>query len=125
MRVTSLHQEPINSVPKRQFKRIKPTQRQLGEISARVRKIVNDRTSFAPIGCCECCLKNRNGFMRLEQAHITSRVRIGHKTTEYDLARLCGPSTQSGTCHHWVESTRQGKEWMMEFESKLREKDAG
>jgi hypothetical protein len=99
-------------------KRQKPTQRMMGEISQKVRDKVNARTSFAPIGCCERCKKNRNGYWTLEQAHIDSRGSISHKTTEFDLARLCGPSTQSGTCHFFAH-TGEGKAWMYEFQDNL------
>lgn len=97
--------------------RVQPTQRQMGEINAKVRKQVNDRS----MNRCERCHKHKLSVWTLEQAHIDSRVRITHKTTANDLARLCGPSTESGTCHHWVESTQEGKSWMKAFQSKLLE----
>jgi hypothetical protein len=106
---------PVN---KPQFKRIKLTQRQKGEISAKVRDIVNARTIFAPVGCCERCKKNRHGFMRLELAHIDSRGSIDHKTTENDLLRLCSPSTDSRTCHYFSHSP-EGYEWMKDQQVKL------
>lgn len=104
-----------------QKNKIKFNQREKGEISQKVRDIVNARTIFAPVGCCERCKKNRNGFWRLELAHIDSRNFIEHKTTDTDLLRLCAPSNESGTCHHWVDSCEKGFEWMKEQQIKLLE----
>lgn len=99
--------------------KIKDNQTDKGKIRKSVRDIVNARTIFAPIGCCERCKKNRHGYWTLEQAHIDSRNFIGHKTTENDLLRLCGPSTESGTCHHWADSCEAGYQWMKEQQVKL------
>lgn len=97
-----------NPVPKPNHKRNKPTRKQRGEISASVRSKVNERSKDR----CERCGKHKSSVWTLENAHITRRMDIKEKTTEDDLIRLCGPSTQSGTCHHWVESTREGKNWL-------------
>lgn len=96
-------------------KRVKHTQRQLGDISPAVRAKVNERSG----DFCERCGKHKLTCWTLENAHVDGRRVIGHKTTEYDLARLCGPSTKSGTCHHWVTSTREGHEWMKSFRERL------
>ncbi len=90
----------------------------MGDIKQSVRDIVNARTIFAPVGCCERCKKNRQGYWTLEQAHIDSRGSISHKTTEFDLVRLCGPSMNSDTCHFFAHSGK-GKEWMYEFQEEL------
>lgn len=99
--------------------KIKDNQTDKGKIRKSVRDIVNARTIFAPVGCCERCKKNRHGYMRLELAHIDSRNFIEHKTTDTDLLRLCGPSTDSTTCHYWVDSLQIGFEWMKEQQIKL------
>lgn len=98
----------LRAVPKPSHKRNKPTRKQRGAISPSVRKKVNERSNNR----CERCGKHRSSVMTLENAHITRRLDIEVKTTENDLIRLCGPSTQSGTCHWWVESTREGKNWL-------------
>ncbi len=115
--MTTFAYRPVTKESQLHRTRIKPTQKQMGDISTKVRKRVNERSN----NCCERCMKHKSAVWTLEQAHITSRVRISHKTTEYDLVRLCGPSTQSGTCHHWVESTRIGKDWLEAFRLKLLE----
>lgn len=109
---------PFSPQPKPRHGRFKMSQRQKGEITAKVRKEVNARTLLAPIGCCERCGRNRNGFWTLELAHIDSRLDIDHKTTRYDLLRLCSPSTNSNTCHFFSHSP-EGKEWMKEIQERL------
>lgn len=112
----------LNACPKSKSlynKPQEPSQRQMGEISDKVRKEVNNRTTLAPIGCCEGCLKNRNGYMRLELAHVEGRKQISHKTTANDLLRLCGPSTDSRTCHGFAHSGEKGKAWMEDLQERL------
>lgn len=101
-------------------KRVKLTQKQKGDISNAVRKIVNDRSAETGYPRCEGCHKNKSACWTLENAHVEGRGSIPNKTTEYDLLRLCGPSTQSGTCHHYVESTKQGKQYMLDQRDRLR-----
>lgn len=98
--------------------KIKDNQKQKGAIKQSVRDIVNARTIFAPVGCCERCKRNRHGYMRLELAHIDSRKFIEHKTTANDLLRLCSPSTDVTTCHYFSHSP-EGKEWMKEQQAIL------
>lgn len=99
--------------------KIKDNQTDKGKITQKVRDIVNARTIFAPVGCCERCKKNRHGYMRLELCHVDSRKFIEHKTTDTDLLRLCGPSNDSDTCHFWVDSCELGFEWMKEQQNIL------
>lgn len=113
----------LNACPKSKSlynKPVKLSQKQMGDISDKVRKQVNARTLLAPKGCCERCLKNRNGYWTLELAHIDSRGSIDHKTTATDLVRLCGPSSNSATCHGKAH-TGAGKVWMEETQIKLLE----
>lgn len=121
----SLANQPARSCPKSKSlynQPQKPTQRQLGAISAKVRKKVNNRTLFAPVECCERCLRNRNGYIRLELAHIDSRRSINHLTEETDLLRLCGPVGESGTCHDWCHKNGEvSKLWMKAMQNRMRE----
>lgn len=94
MNIQSLHQEPVNDVPKRQFKRIKPTQRQLGEISNKVRKQVAERSS----GVCELC----HTLRAVQMAHIVGRKQLTELTTAKLLLHVCIP------CHDWLDKTIEG-----------------
>ena len=85
---------PFNPVPKPAHKRIKPTQRQLGDISAEVDKQLKDRSK----GVCELCGR-RNAT---ERAHLTGRKQLNHKTKVTDLVHLCTE------CHDWLDETPEG-----------------
>jgi heterodisulfide reductase subunit B len=88
----------------------KPTQRQLGEISNKVREEVKERSE----GLCEVkikCLGNR----AYEMAHITSRKQLTHKTTAADILHSCVE------CHRWLDSTPDG----IRYKRKLKEDQHG
>lgn len=87
-------------------KRIKPTQRQMGEISAKVRQDVKERSG----GVCEVGMKC-NGSRAYEMAHITSRKHITHRTTAKDVLHACVE------CHRWMDGTPEG----IKYKRKLQE----
>ena len=109
--------EPVRAVPKPQHKRNSKTAKQRGSISPSVRREVEIRSR----DCCERCGKHKSQVWTLEMAHITRRWKIEGKTTAQDLVRLCGPSTDSTTCHHFVDYTKEGREWMEQFQLTLKE----
>ena len=74
--------------------RVKPTQRQLGEISAKVDKELKARSGDV----CEICKRAR----AVERAHIIGRKQLMHKTTVNDLLHLCS------RCHDWLDETPEG-----------------
>lgn len=74
--------------------RIKPTQRQMGDISAKVDKQLKERSN----GVCELC-----GLKRAtERAHLTGRKQLTHNTRVTDLIHLCTE------CHDWLDETSEG-----------------
>jgi hypothetical protein len=83
----------------RQLKRvrIRPTQRQKGEISAKVRKEVRERSQ----GVCEVRMKC-NGTFAVEMAHLIGRKQIKARTTAKDLLHSCVE------CHRWLDNTVEG-----------------
>ncbi|OUS73014.1 hypothetical protein B1748_23700 [Paenibacillus sp. MY03] len=112
-----LSKQPAYSVPKPNFKRGKPTAKQRGAIPDKVRKEVDARSGE----CCERCGKHKNAVWTLEKAHVTRRWRSESKCTAYDIVNLCGPSSDSSTCHHWADYTRAGREWLQQFKLTLEE----
>ncbi|MDP5277204.1 hypothetical protein [Chengkuizengella axinellae] len=107
----NLANQPVRSYSKETqlaSKRVKPTQRQMGEISNKVRKQVKERSK----GICEVRIKCR-GSRAYEQAHITGRGHIDHKTTADDLKHACVE------CHDWLDETVEG----IKYKRKLREKN--
>jgi hypothetical protein len=74
--------------------RIKPTQKQMGDISQKVDKEVKERSG----GICERCRAAR----ATERAHLIGRKQIKHKTTAKDIWHLCT------ACHDWLDETPEG-----------------
>lgn len=89
--------------PKPDFKREKPTAKQRGATSKAVYAAALARSG----GRCERC----GCVGELQCAHLIRRRLIKDKTTVNDVAMLCGPSVNTGTCHNWVDYTEEGREW--------------
>ena len=96
----NLANQPIRSYSKADqlYKvRIKPTQRQMGDISPKVRKEVRIRSG----GICE--VRERcNSAPAVQQAHVVGRKQLKHKTTAEDLLDSCL------ACHKWLDETVEG-----------------
>ncbi|KWX71581.1 hypothetical protein AMQ84_27020 [Paenibacillus riograndensis] len=73
------------------------TQRQMGDISDKVRKEVHARSG----GICEVRIRC-HGSPAVQQAHITGRPHLNHKTTADDLRDSCL------ACHNWLDETPEG-----------------
>jgi hypothetical protein len=86
--------------------RIKPTQKQMGDISTNVRKEVRERSE----GICEVRVMCY-GAQAVQQAHITGRKQLKHKTTAEDLLDSCL------ACHKWLDETPEG----IRYKRRLRE----
>lgn len=105
---------------KAKYQRHKPTARQRGDISTKTRKAVRERSG----GRCERCgwmpgqQDPRGRKWGLQAAHLLQR-RNCNETTETEVADLCGPSVNSGTCHHWVDSTKAGRKWALKYREEL------
>lgn len=94
----------FHPVPKsKKTKRNKPTAKQRGAISKEVYAAALERSG----GCCERCGSPEG----LQCAHLVRRWQIEGRTTMNDVAMLCGPSVNTGTCHNFVDYTAAGKEW--------------
>ncbi|MEE4561597.1 hypothetical protein [Paenibacillus polymyxa] len=75
-------------------KRVKLTQRQKGDISQQVDKLLKARSH----GLCELC----DNALATERAHLIGRKHINHKTRVTDLLHLCM------ACHDWLDETPEG-----------------
>lgn len=87
-------------------KPVKLSQKQMGDISAKVDAQLKERSGYV----CERCRAAR----ATERAHITGRKHLTHKTTVDDLLHLCTK------CHKWLDGTPEG----IKYKRQLRE-DAG
>jgi len=88
----------FNPAPKPgKWQRVKPTQRQMGDISAKVDKQLKARSK----GTCE--VRGRcKGAPALERAHMIGRRLIERRTTVDDLLHACV------ACHRWLDGTPEG-----------------
>jgi len=105
----NLADQPVRAYTKQQQTRsvrVKLTQRQMGDISQRVRKEVESRSN----GVCEV-RKQCDGARAAEMAHLTGRKQLKHKTTAADLRHACVE------CHRWLDGTVDG----IRYKKKLRE----
>lgn len=97
--VTDLSKSFIPYSKEQQLKnaRTKPTQKQMGDISAKVDKQLKARSK----GFCE--VRERcKGSKAVERAHTTGRRTIQHKTSVDDLFHACKQ------CHLWLDETPAG-----------------
>jgi hypothetical protein len=92
--MTSFPLREYSKISQLQSKRVKLTQRQMGDISAVVDKHLKERSG----GICERCRAAR----ATERAHIIGRKHLAHKTTVNDLLHLCTK------CHDWLDETTEG-----------------
>ncbi|MFD7521409.1 hypothetical protein [Paenibacillus chitinolyticus] len=96
----NLADQPVRSYTKEQqtrSKRVKLTQKQMGDISPKVDRKLKGRSQ----GICEL-RKQCDGARAVERAHITGRKQLKRKTTIEDLLHLCTP------CHRWFDETIEG-----------------
>ncbi|WP_433943498.1 hypothetical protein [Paenibacillus sp. SN-8-1] len=84
-----------------------------GRIKPEVYKAAMERSG----GRCERC--GIGGY--LEAAHLIRRWKIETETTVQDIAMLCGPVVNTGTCHNWVDYTAEGREWAEKYRDSLYE----
>lgn len=100
-----------NPVPKPAHKRGSKTARQRGQVTKQAYAGAWERAG----GRCERCGKTEGQVWTLEAAHVERRWRAGKEgINAEDIVILCGPSTDSTSCHHWADYTRQGREWLLE-----------
>lgn len=104
-------------VPKPKFKRIKKTARQRGEVT----KAIYNEAWMRSGGRCERCGKGEYEVWTLDAAHVERRWRSSQDGIgPEDILILCGPSVQSGTCHHWADYNREGREWLLHKREEVR-----
>jgi len=106
--MTMFEYRPVTKESQLYNKPVKLSQRQMGEISAKVDKQLKERSG----GICERCRAAR----ATERAHLIRRGKLEWKTTVNDLAHLCTP------CHHWADrSGTDGRQWLKQYREKLLE----
>lgn len=97
----------LNAAPKPSHKRNRPTARQRGMITTKVRRQLRDRSG----GVCERC----HYAPAAHASHLVRRWLIEEKTTVNHLAHLCVP------CHQWADSCKEGRAFLEDFLLRLLE----
>lgn len=88
-------------VPKPSHKRRGQTRKERGRITKREYEAVWERDE----GCCVLCGRNAASAYSLDCHHVIFRSQGGAGKRE-NLVLLCGPVTQSGTCHFKAHSVQ-------------------
>lgn len=109
-----MNELPFYPQQKPTHKRNKPKRRNV----TRITKKVSDEVIRRSGGKCERCGKSQ--AYAFERAHLVNASQLGSGKEPWNIALLCGPKVNSGTCHHWADSTSEGREWKMEFRESLR-----
>ena len=106
--------DPGKPVPKKKYKRFKPTRKQRGEIAPEEYQKVFERDGGDCVGKklwdCEC----HKYAWKLECNHVLYRGQSG-EGKEHNLAMLGGPSTQSGTCHYKFHTFRKYRRQLEDY----------
>lgn len=101
----NLANQPVRAVAKPSYGRNKPTAKQRGQISTKVRKQLRERS----LGVCEKC----HYALATEAAHLIRRWRIIECTKVTDLGHLCNK------CHTECDQTALGRIWLDWFRNQL------
>lgn len=110
----------FNPVPKARHRRRSKTAKQRGQVN----KVVYAEALKRSGGLCERCGRSGWQAWTLEAAHVERRWRYGQEgVTAADIVILCGPSTDSRTCHHWADCTREGREWLLNKREEIRARE--
>src|SRR5690625_1045032 len=94
-------------------KRIKPLRRNV----TRITKEVSDEVMRRSGGVCERCGRSR--AYAFERSHLVQASRGGSGSDPANIVLLCGPSTNTGTCHNFADYTAKGREWRMKKRKEL------
>lgn len=100
----------FNPVPKPPKRKRKPNK---SIITNNARQEVYRRAD----GKCEWCgITNPYCF---EVAHLIQASQGGRGDESFNLALLCGPSVNTGTCHNKADYTAKGREWRLSKRKEL------
>lgn len=94
-------------------KRKSPKRGTLTRITQNVRAEVLERSE----GKCERC--GRTNAYAFEMAHLIQASHLGRGDDPANIALLCGPSVNTGTCHNFADYTAKGREWRMSKRKEL------
>ncbi|MGW8956646.1 hypothetical protein [Paenibacillus sp. NPDC055715] len=108
-----------NPAPKPAYKRGKKKRGNHTAITAAVRDEV-DRRAAEHTGylICERCGASRPALW-FEKAHLINASQYGSGGEPWNIANLCGPRTETGTCHQFADDTAAGRMWKLQKRDEL------
>lgn len=95
--------------------RLKKLRRNVTRITKRVSDEVLDRSG----GLCERCGGKQQRAWGFERAHLVNASAMGSGSEPWNIALLCAPKVETGTCHQWADETSEGKQWKQEYRETL------
>ncbi|MDQ0091628.1 hypothetical protein J2T12_005068 [Paenibacillus anaericanus] len=99
----------FNPVSKPDYERNKPKRGKHTAITDKCSTEVHRRSSELN-GCitCELC-GTTSPRIRFERAHLVNASQYGSGNEPWNIADVCGPKTDTGTCHQIIDETALGK----------------
>lgn len=85
--------------------------RRVPKNQSRITKEVRDEVLKRSEGKCERCGRSRS--YAFEMAHLKQASQGGKGNEPWNIALLCGPSVNTGTCHNFADYTAKGREWRL------------
>lgn len=91
-----------------------PKRRNITKITQSVREEVLNRSE------CKCERCGRSRSYAFEMAHLIGAAHGGRGDDPSNIVLLCGPSANSGTCHHFADYSKKGREWRIKKYDELK-----
>jgi hypothetical protein len=118
--MTTFAYKPCTKESQTKNNRQKKTAKQRGDIPDKARSKAAERSN----GRCEWCGWVNGSYdatgrkWGLQCSHLVRRWKV-EETTDNEIAFLCGPSVNTGTCHNKVDYTTEGRKWALQYHMKL------
>lgn len=110
---------PVTKESQTSSRRLKRKRGDHTKITDRVRSEVDRRAAEkTDYIVCERCGCSRPAY-RFEKAHLDNASQYGSGRVPWNIANLCGPKTQTGTCHQYCDETAAGRVWKQEKQAEL------
>ncbi|MFA1821201.1 HNH endonuclease [Virgibacillus oceani] len=104
----------LQAVPKINPDHKRRAPKNITKITNKVRREVLIRSEHK----CERC--GRTSAYAFEMSHLEQAGQQGSGRDPANIVLLCGPSVNTGTCHHFADSTAEGRAWRMKKREELK-----
>lgn len=93
------------------FPKKNPNHKRRVKNRTKITKEVREEVLKRSEGKCERC--GRSKAYAFEFAHLKQASQLGRGDQPWNISLLCGPSTNSGTCHNYADYTADGRAWRL------------